>query len=323
MRIVALGLLAGALCAGEIKDGVFKDTFFNLAFAPPQLKKSIGTAHADQIFRGRGQNDIRLSINVSESEKPRAAAAWLADARAAWKKKRRKLSNIAVDGARIIYTEKRLGVFDAHHGHAFVVRGPVCFEVHAWIEDKTATSETDIRTALGALRLGPELGCGLLALRIAAQRGLPPNAPKVLLEAGSHYLRGDMIGNKSDLLAAGLLTRARRELKKGALEKDQHWLLLRNGGEALLRTGHAAKAAAWFTAAVPMAPAERVPSTRYDIARAQAEAGDLDAAFAALDLAFADGTPVSKMRLSREKEFAPLRRDKRWEEFWKRRVEGR
>ena len=55
----------------------------------------------------------------------------------------------------------------------------------------------------------------------------------------------------------------------------------------------------------------------------RAVAGMLDDAFAALDRAFTDSLVVSKARLSKEKEFEVLRKDPRWEDFWKRRVEDR
>jgi len=218
----------------------------------------------------------------------------------------------------LFYTVKKFKAFEEVHGHAFYARGPHWFEVHAWVMDTTPTAEKDIRSALDALKLGEDPGSGIKARQVAALLGRETLDPEVLLEAGRRYL-----GESQPALAAALLKRARLVAKPGELKKEEEAALLLFGGLALLEAGEAADAVPWLRDAEKAAEGEKAHEAAYHLARAAAVAGLLDDAFAALDRAFAEGLVVTKARLSREKELENARKDPRWEDFWRKRVEGR
>jgi hypothetical protein len=315
-------LLAGDARAGD-EEG-WRDAFFGVAFKPTGLVKSLELTDVDTLFCGKCGPGVRVRIGVRESGEARDGAAWRKIHLDEFAKAKRKIERVAGEGARLLFSEKRLGVFDTRHGYAFVVRGPVCFVVHAWVDDAVETTDRDIAAALDAFHADADPGCGLLALRIARQSGKEPDDPAVLLRAGLHYLEGDLMGNRSDVLAAGLLGRARRAAKPDTFEKRDRWLLLRFGGESLLRTGRADEAAAWLADAVAVAAPSDVPITHYDLARAEAATGRIDEAFAALDRAFDRAMPVSRGQVSAEPCFEVLRRESdRWEAFWRRRIDAR
>lgn len=213
---------------------------------------------------------------------------------------------------------KKHKVFLEVHGHAFYARGPHWFEVHAWVTDRTPTAEKDIRAALDALVLGEDPGCGIKAKQVALLNGREALDPGVLLEAGRLYL-----GERKPALAAGLLKRARAVAKPGALKKEDEAVLLLEGGIAMLEAGAPKDACAWLRDAEKASEGEKTREAAYELARAAAAAEEIDEAFEALDRAFAEGLVVTKARLSKEKELEILRKDPRWEDFWRRRVQDK
>lgn len=308
----ALLLLPAALAAEEPYR--FEDPFWNLTFAPAGLRKLIAPSDANALFKGRASGDLYVELKVHEGEKDVAAI-------------RKAITEEAKgEGMRegeeprpwLFYTVKKYGAFEEVHGHAFYARGPHFFEVHAWVTDKTPTAEKSIRATLDALTLGEDLGCGIKARQVAALHGRETLDPEVLLEAGKQYL-----GEEKPALAAGLLKRARAVAKPLALKKEDEAALLLYGGVALLEAGAAKDAVAWLRDAEKAAEGEKAREAAYHLARAAAVAEMLDDAFAALDRAFAEGLVVTKARVSREKELENARKDPRWEDFWRKRVEDK
>jgi len=306
-------LLASAALAAE-EPYRFEDPFWNLAFAPPGLRKLIAPSDIDLIFKGRAGGDVHVELRVREGTADVAAI------------RRGVLERAKGEGARegeeprpwLFYAVRKHKVFEEVHGHAFYARGPHWFEVHAWVNDRTPTAERDIRSSLDALTLGEDPGCGIRARKVAALHGREPLDPEVLLEAGKQYL-----AESNPALAAALLKRARAVAKPGALKKEDEAALLRAGGLAMLDAGAAADAVPWLQDAEKAAEGEAAREAAYQLARAATAAGRLDVAFEALDRAFAEGLVVTKARLSKEKELEDARKDPRWEAFWKKRVQDR
>jgi len=313
---VVLPLLLAAVAAGQ-EPYRFEDPLWNVTYAAPGLRRLITPSDAAALFKGRARGGVSVELKVHEPDEGSP------DAAALRKTLREKLKPAqATEGDAphpwLVYSVTRHRVFEEVHGHAFYARGPHCFEVHAWLTDRTPSADDDIRAALDALVVGEDRGCGLKVQQVAARFGRDPLDPEVLIEAGRQYLVG-----RPDL-AAAVLRRARTlAAEPDALEAEDRAALLLLGGQALLETGAAEEAAAWLREAERAAQPEHAGEVAYQLARACSVAGLLDDAFAALDRAFAKELVVSKARLSKEKELEPLRRDPRWEDFWRRNVEGR
>jgi tetratricopeptide (TPR) repeat protein len=292
----------------------FEDPFWNLAFAPAGLRKLIAPSDQGTLFKGRASGDVYVELKVHEDGK--AAA----DLRKAIVEKAKAAGAREGEEPRpwLLYSVTKHKVFEEVHGHAFYVRGPHVFEVHAWLTDRTPSAEKDLRAALDALTLGEDLGCGIVARQVAALHGREPLDPEVLVEAGKQYL-----AQSKPPLAAAVLKRARAVAKPGALKKEDEAAMLFLGGLALLESDAAADAVLWLTDAEKAALGPKAREAAYHLARAAAVAGQLDVAFDALDRAFQDDLVVTKTRLSKEKDLEVLRKDPRWEEFWKKRVEGK
>jgi tetratricopeptide (TPR) repeat protein len=266
------------------------------------------------IFKGRAAGDVYVELKVREEVADVAAVRKAVTERAKG------------EGPRegndprpwLFYVTRKHNVFEEVHGHAFYPRGPHWFEVHAWVTDRTPTAEQDIRAALDALTLGEDPGCGIKARKLALLHGREPLDPEVLLEAGKQYL-----SEGKPKLAASVLKRARTIAKPDALKKEDEAALLLTGGIAMLEAGAPADAVPWLRDAEKAAVGEKAREAAYHLARAAAVAEQLDEAFDALGRAFADGLVVTKARLSKEKEFEILRKDPRWELFWKSRVQDK
>ncbi|MHC4491315.1 MAG: hypothetical protein ACYTDU_06795 [Planctomycetota bacterium] len=320
MRALCFLILAGA----TFENGKLSDPLWNLTYEAPGLSRILAPGNPAVLFTGRCPDDVFVEITALEGDQQEDGAAWRKRRRAAWTKAGRKLEEISegdIPFAWTFATEKKYGVFKRHHGYAFVVRGYHCFEVHAWVAERTAESETALRTALKGLALGKDEGCGLAVREAAMAQGRKDLDPKVLLAAGIEYARG----RRAHLpLAAAVLRRAKNVAQPRELEKEERWRLYRVGGDALLRSGATLEAIDWLQQAEKAAPEpEDARRDAYDLARACSLAGKLDEAFAALDRAFVEGLAVSKARLSTEKELGNLRKDPRWEKFWLERVAGK
>ncbi|MHC4732794.1 MAG: hypothetical protein ACYS6Z_19680 [Planctomycetota bacterium] len=282
MRALCFLILAGA----TFENGKLSDPLWNLTYEAPGLSRILAPGNPAVLFTGRCPDDVFVEITALEGDQQEDGAAWRKRRRAAWTKAGRKLEEISegdIPFAWTFATEKKYGVFKRHHGYAFVVRGYHCFEVHAWVAERTAESETALRTALKGLALGKDEGCGLAVREAAMAQGRKDLDPKVLLAAGIEYARG----RRAHLpLAAAVLRRAKN-------------------------------------VAQPREQPEDARRAAYALARACSLAGKLAEAFAALDRAFVEGLVVSKARLSTEKELGNLRKDPRWEKFWLERVAGK
>jgi hypothetical protein len=320
MRALCVLVLAGA----TFETGKLKDTLWNLTYEAPGLNRILAPGDPAVLFTGRGPGDVFVEITALEGARQEDGGAWRKQRRAAWTKSGRKLEEVS-EGDKphpwLLCVEEKYGVFKRHHGYAFVARGYHCFEVHAWVADRTAESGAALRKALAGLVLGDDEGCGLAVREAAMAQGRKDLDPKVLLAAGIEYVHG----RRAHLpLAAAVLRRARKLAKPDELEKEEFWRLYRYGGDALLRSGAALDAADWLREAEEAAPKpDDARRDAYDLARACAVAGRLDEAFSALHRAFAEGLVVSKARLSTEKELGSLRKDPRWEDFWLARVAGK
>lgn len=313
-------LLALLLAAGLRAEEPFRleSAPWGLRYEAAGLRPLLDPARPEQLFRGRADGDLSIEITVHETEAPADAAACREALRAQLAKKGVKNPRTGDEPRPWLFASiRRLGVFDELHGHAFYARGFQCFEVHAWVADAKEGSEAAIRAALDGLVLAEDPGCGVKVMQVAARQGKDPLALPVLLEAGRAYVE------PNPGLAALVLGRARRLLEPEALSKEDEARLFYLGGIALLATASWAEAAEWLAEAERRAAPDLAPQAAYQLARAAAMAGQGDAAFAALDRAFANGLVVSKARLSKEKELEPLRRDARWETFWMKRIEGR
>ena len=315
----AVLFLVGAAAAQDAPG--FEDDFWNVTYRARALRLLLAPADPAVLLKARCAGDLTVTLTVHEAAEELDAEAWRKRFRAEWEKKGRKLEAVEEKAGRIVFEEPKLGVFRAHHGYRFVPRGLHCFEVHAWIDDRTEGSAAALAEALEGIEVGPDPGCGLVAARHAQREGRPATDPRVLLDAGIEYLAGQRYGQRNPALAAALLVRARGAAKEDTFDAEGRWKLLRYGGEALVAAGRAKEAVSWLADAEAAATPERAPETAYALARACTVAEDLDGAFAALDRAFSgDVPPADKARLSKEKELEPLRRDPRWEDFWKRRV---
>lgn len=319
MRALFLLLLAGA----TFRDGKLTDPLWNLTYQAPGLSRILSPGNPALLFRGRCQGDVLVDLTVHEGARKIDGAAWRNQRRAAWTKAGRKLSEIREGDEPhpwLLCVEEKYGAFRRHHGFAFVVRGYHCFEVHAWVAERTAESETELRTALQGLSLGQDKGCGLAVREAAMAQGREDLDPKALLAAGLEYA-----GRRAHpALAVAVLRRAKDLAKPRELELEERWRLYRAGGGALLASGAVVEAIDWLRQAEQAAPKpDDARRDAYDLARACSLANQLDEAFAALDRAFAEGLVVSKARLSTEKELGNLRKDPRWESFWRERVAGK
>ncbi len=320
MRALFLLLLAGA----TFRDGKLTDPLWNLTYEAPGLSRILAPGRPSRLFRGRCQGDVLVDLTVHEGPEQIDGAAWRKQRRAAWTKAGRKLQEIREGDEPhpwLLCVEEKYGAFQRHHGYAFVVRGYHCFEVHAWVAERTAKSEAALRIALRGLSLGEDKGCGLAVREAAMAQGRADLDPRALLAAGLEYAGGP---RAHPALAVAVLRRARDGARPRELEPEERWRLYRAGGGALLRTGAAGEAIDWLRQAEKAAPEpDEARRDAYDLARACSLAQRLDEGFAALDRAFAVGLVVSKARLSTEKELGNLRKDPRWETFWRERVAGK
>jgi tetratricopeptide (TPR) repeat protein len=312
LRHLVLLLVPAALAAEEPYR--FEDPFWNLVFAPPGLRKLISPADPFSLFKGRAAGDLYVELRVHEGEKDVAAIRKAI----AEKAKGEGVTQGEEPRPWLFYTVTRYKAFVEVHGHAFYARGPHWFEVHAWVTDRTPSAEKSIRAALDALKLGDDPGCGIKARQVAARYGREPLDPEVLLEAGRQYL-----GEGQPAMAVALLKRARAVAKPDALKKEDQAELLLCGGTAMLEAGAPADAVPWLRDAEKALEGEKAHDAAYQLARAASAAGMLDDAFAALDRAFEVELVVSKARLSKEKELENLRKDPRWEDFWRKRIQDK
>lgn len=307
IRVLAISVICAAAAAEEPYR--FEEPFWNVAFAPAGLRKLIAPTDTATIFKGRAAGDVYVELRVHESIDLAALR-----------------KSLAKDGARegdeprpwLLYTVTKHKVFEETHGHAFYPRGPHWFEVHAWVTDRTADAEKHIRAALDGLKVGDDKGCGLKARRVAMLHGREPLDPEVLLEAGREYL-----AERSPVLAASVLKRARAVAKPDALKKEDLAALLLLGGLAFLEAKAPKDALPWLRDAEKALEGEKAREAAYQLARAAAAAGEPDEAFDALDRAFAESLVVPKARLSKEKELDAIREDPRWEQFWRKRVQDK
>ena len=328
MRIALVCLLGATSFAGErLQDGKLTDPFWNLSFAAPELRPILSTGNPAVLFYGSCKDGVYIEITVYEDRQPRTGPEWRARRQAAWKKKKRRLTETSEGDeprAWALFVETKYGVIRQHHGYVFYARGHHCFEVHAWTPSKSELSEAAIRTALRGLTLGEDRGSGLQALHVAKRASKPVLDPHVLAAAASAYLLPRM---DNPALAAALFARARKGVKPDTFEPERRWRFYLQGGVAQRRSGNLTAAIEWLTvaenAARELEAQEHAATCAYELARACSADGRLDEAFAALDRAFADDLVVGKGRLSREKEFENARKDPRWEKFWRRRVKGR
>ncbi|MHC4971755.1 MAG: hypothetical protein ACYTG3_05440 [Planctomycetota bacterium] len=320
MRALCVLVLAGA----TFENGKLTDPLWNLTYEAPGLSRILAPGNPALLLRGRCQGDVFVDLTVHEGAEQIDGAAWRKVRRAAWTKAGRKLAEVN-EGTEpvpwLICVEEKFGAFRRYHGYSFVVRGYHCFEVHAWVAERTAESEAELRTALKGLALGEDKGCGVAVREAAMAQGRKDLDPRALLAAGIEYAAG----RRAHLgLAVAVLRRARAVAGPRELEKEERWRLYRVGGDALLRSGGALEAIDWLQLAEAAAPKpEDARQAAYDLARACSLAGKLDEGFAALDRAFVEGLVVGKARLSTEKELGNLRKDPRWEKFWRERVAGK
>ncbi|MHC4816711.1 MAG: hypothetical protein ACYTF8_01445 [Planctomycetota bacterium] len=320
MRALCVLVLFGV----TFENGKLTDPLWNLTYEAPGLSRILAPGDPALLIRGRCQGDVLVDLTVREGPEKIDGAAWRKARRAAWTKAGRKLEQISEGDEPhpwLLCIEEKYGVFKRHHGYAFVVRGYHCFEVHAWVAERTAASEAQLRKALVGLALGEDKGCGLAVREAAMAQGRKDLDPRTLLAAGIEYARG----RRAHLaLATAVLRRAKDVAQPRELEQEERWRLYRVGGDALLRSGAVLDAIDWLQQAEKAAPEpEEARRDAYDLARACSLAGKLDEAFAALDRAFVEGLVVSKARLSTEKELGNLRKDPRWETFWRERVAGK
>lgn len=310
MRALPALLLLAALAAAE--EYRFEDSYFGVSYAIPNLQKGLPPSDPAVLFQGRA-GEVHVEIRVHESDHEIDLAGWT----------KRIFGEAAEGESRRV--EKRVvleGAFEEWHAHALFARGLHCFEVHAWSDEREAA-----RRALDGLTVGADEGAGILARRIALEKGKSPLDPAVLLEGGLEYVHGLRFRRRNLPVAAGLLARARRLARPDDLTPEQWWTLFENGGLAHAEAPE--KAAEWFGLAEKAAAklekdAEACSAeSAYNLACACSRAKRIDEAFAALHRAYAGAKPVTDAHLSSDPDLENLRRDDRWHAFWKEKVAGR
>jgi hypothetical protein len=313
------------------RDGKLRDSFWGLTYQAPGLKKSMSFGDFQELFRGKCDGGVKVSIRVHESLEPKAAKAWRDEALAGWKKAGRKLTQVERGESGedpdtwILVTQTGMAGFESRHGHAFHARDFHCFEVHAEVEERTDESDAAIRKALAGLELAKEADGTLLVARLARQAGRHLDDPQLLLSAGYEYISGQNFGQTHTALAARVLKRARRIATQETYTPEERWALYEFGGGALLSPPlrKAEEAMEWLrqaekaAKAVPQGTAERAAQSAYNLACACSLAGKLDEGFAALRRAYAEIKPVVDEHVSSDKDLENLRKDERWHAFWK------
>ncbi|MDH3592327.1 MAG: hypothetical protein OER88_10640 [Planctomycetota bacterium] len=325
-RALLLSLLAGTLGAGEssrkASKGKVKDTFWNYTLAFAGLEPLLTLGGSELLAHAKAPEGVRVELTVFEDAAEASGAQWCSEERTRLEKAGRKLLDVSVDGHRLFFREKKYGAFDAEHGYAYVVRGPQCFVLHAWIPDRTAESKKVIRRLLSALKLGTNEGCGLRVLDAARRMGKEPLDKKALLAGGVDYLKQTPRGAAMPGLAALVFLRA--EKVKGELGPLERYALRYHGGRALHLAGKPELAVAWLEKAEAGSDGERRSFAAWELARALAVLDRKDDAFKALNRAFDNGQqPAGEIELSKDTALRNLREDPRWETFWRRKVRGR
>jgi hypothetical protein len=336
-------LLAGLLAAQEpvrthdgpvFRKGKLEDSFWGLAYEAPGLKKSMSFGDFQEVFRGKCDGGVEVSIRVHESLEPRAAKSWRDEALEGWRKAGQKISQVDSGedaGAWILLTRTGMAGFESRHGYAFFARGYHVFEVHAEVAERTAESDAALRAALTGLELAERADGTLLVARLSKQAGRHLDDPQLLLQAGYEYISGQMFGQTNLPLAARVLKRARRLATKDTYAPEELWALYEFGGIALLSPPlrKAEEAMEWHgkaeraAKAVTQGGTERAAQSAYNLACACSLAGKLDEGFAALRRAYAKMKPVDDEKVSGDKDLENLRKDERWHAFWKECVKGK
>lgn len=308
MRFLGLLVLAAV--------GRHHDAYWGIEYKLEGLQPLLNLGEPTRIYLGKTK-DLRVEMVVHESVAPKNAPQWRDELHAALQAAKGCRGFVRA-GARLRYERITLAGFRELHGHAFFVRGHQCIELHL-----KADTDVDLDRAMAGFKLAPEAPGTMLAYRIGKEKGLPPDHPEVLLEAGIEYVTGRVFRLAIPALAQRVFLRARKLMKPGSYKPRQLWTLYENGGLAF--AAEPEKALAWHTlaeqAAARLDPA-LVRQSAYNVACMSSRLGRVDDAFAALYRAYADGKPVSDAHVSADKDLEACRKDKRWDTFWREKVKG-
>ncbi len=326
-RVAAVFVVGAALASGQEADpshkadeGKIRDLYWGYTLRFPTLRPLLLLGPRHQLIEAKTKDGIRVRLFVHESEAERTGIEWRTDAVARWKQNKRALLDLVEKRDRVFFREKKYGAFLAEHAYAYFVRGHQCFELHAWIDDRTSDSAKRIEKLIAAFKYDKDPGCGLRALDAAMQRSVSVMDKQAMVEGGIAYMAASPRGPAIPALAARILQRAAK--LPGALDSDLAWAMHFYGGQALAHTAAYKTAAAWLAKAEATTDAAKQGAAAWEGARALARGGDQDGAFAALHRAFANGRqPVNKLTLSKDKALHSLREDPRWEQFWRQKVE--
>lgn len=329
--LLAVSLLAeGEAPKREIKEGKLTDPYWSLTFAAPELQEGVALGGPMRVFEGSCAGKVTVEISVYEAPKEMPVAEWVKATKESWKKKNRSMEEVS-EGAEptpwILFVEKSLAGFLRHHGYAYYVRGCHCFEVHAYVQEKSETSANAIRAALTGLTLGPDAGGCVLEVAAAQQMRKPIGDPLVAIAAGFRY--GDQSQPSfNPKLAVRLLEKGLPTVKEEDLKYDGRWQATETIGICYLTMRQLDTAIEWLKKSEAMAnsapPESQVQKgqSAYNLACAYSLASKLDEAFAALERAYTGQRPVDDEHLSADTDLDNMRKDPRWEEFWRTKVKG-
>jgi len=323
--LFCITLFAFAAAAGDpwqsFKEGTFEDGYWGVSYSAPGLKEGSSAARSPlKIFDGKCDGDVVVEIVLLPERAMKASErkeAWKAD-RAAKKKEAQDAQEGDDPAPWIVFAEQSLAGFNRHHGYAWYARGMHCFELHAFVQEKSETSGAAIAAALKGLKVGEDRNdCALNVMFAAKQSGKPLDDPQVLIMAGFAYTYNEQ-QEQMPQLAIPLL---RRGLAKSeGLDAQVRWRGQDALGMSLLVARKLDEAVVELKKSEEQARAGGLPwwVPCYNLACAESLAGKLDDAFASLERAL--GAPervVDDEHLSSDPDLENMRKDARWEKFWR------
>lgn len=328
--LLCIPLLAIAAAAGEptqtFKDGKFTDSWWNASYEAPGLQEGSSAARGlTKLFDGKCAGDVSVEITIMPLEREMAPSEWKLLREKEWAQRKREMADVEKGDQPTLWTtfsEKSLAGFNRHHGYAWYVRGHHCFEVHATAPEKNEASGGQLKAALAGFKAGEDTnGAALAIVQAAKNLQKPMDDPMVLFAAGLSYANPQVQNYK---LAISVLRRA--EKKADALEAKFQPQLHDTLGLSLLVERQMDAAIESLKKAEELGrKTEGFPwwNCCYNLACAYSLHGKMDEAFDALTRSYSGPErPVTDEHISQDTDLDNMRKDARWENFWRTVVKG-
>jgi len=305
-----------------VESDAFVDEYFGIRFAAEGLSEVERSGDQREVlFLGRTQSGLGVEISVEESAQDTADIDWLARAKARWDRKlpfRTETAEGKVPRAWTIFVNPDSRSGRRQDGFSFYPSGRLVFTVHAWVPEKTDTSQAVIRKALDGLEVTPAPDAFLATHLIAAESDGDPRSPQSLARASSLYQRP---GPKQDLELAYLSALAANRAVDDSIPATEDWQISYLLGHAQLKTGRNEEAVVTWKRGIELAKSFDEPAgpgaiSHYNLACAYSLLGRNKEAFRELDTALAlekrGGKSELRENAIEDPDLVNLRADVRW-----------